>query len=341
MTNKQKEIKMRRKYIPVSILLALLSIVAFALPDRASGVEYFLRADTVVVNLPGGVNVTMWGFALENAFGETSGTVVCPGPELVVPPGDNVLTIHLDNNLPEATSIVIPGLTATMTPVRRPDGRVRSFTHETPSGNSSAVDYTWNDVKPGTYIYHSGTHPGKQVQMGLYGVVRKSFSEDGSGGKVYENVDYDSQKVIFFSEIDPVLHEAVANEEYGPGLTVTSPIGYKAKFFLINGKVYVNGDTALPIGSPGQTILLRLVNAGLKTHAPMINGLETLVVAEDGKPYKYPEKRFSMTLPAMKTKDVLITPSAAGTYVLYDRRLYLTNSGSAPGGMYLKLSVND
>ena len=128
--------------------------------------------------MPDGVSVPMWGYALTDMT-FVPGTPSVPGPALTVPPGDTVLTIHLKNNLPEATSIVIPGQVAAMTPVwdngmsgARPSAsaRVRSFTHEALVGGGTA-DYTWSGVKPGTYLYHSGTHPQVQMQMGLYGAV--------------------------------------------------------------------------------------------------------------------------------------------------------------------------
>ena len=46
---------------------------------------------------------------------------------------------------------------------------MRSFDAETAAGGSGS--YTWTGVKEGTYLYHSGTHPQVQVQMGLYGAL--------------------------------------------------------------------------------------------------------------------------------------------------------------------------
>ena len=85
----------------------------------------------------------------------------------------------LSTQVPEPTSLVIPGQLATMTPVwfepgsavtysgARPAGnvtaRVRSFTHEAPPGGSA--DYLWPSLRPGTYLYESGTHPQVQVHF--------------------------------------------------------------------------------------------------------------------------------------------------------------------------------
>src|SRR5512145_2931627 len=170
---------MKNQLLPMnrfSQAILLAGLVAAAAP--ASAVEYWLRAEPVNVTMPDGVSVPMWGYALTDMT-FVPGTASVPGPALTVPAGDPVLTIHLKNNLPEATSIVIPGQIATMTPVwdngmsgARPSAtaRVRSFTHEALVGGGTA-DYTWSNMKPGTCLYHSGTHPQVQVQMGLYGGV--------------------------------------------------------------------------------------------------------------------------------------------------------------------------
>ncbi len=108
---------MKNQLLPMSRLsqaLLLAGLVTAAAP--ASAVEYWLRADTVNVTMPDGVSVPMWGYALTDMT-FVPGTPSVPGPALTVPPGDTVLTIHLKNNLPEATSIVIPGQVAAMTPV--------------------------------------------------------------------------------------------------------------------------------------------------------------------------------------------------------------------------------
>ena len=89
----------------------------------------------------------------------------------------------------------------------------------------------------------------------------------------------------------------------------------------------------------GGTVLLRLLNAGLKSHAPTVHGLYMTVVAQDGFPYENPPQRFSLTLPALKTIDVVVTPTAAGTYGVYDRTLHLTNGTTLPGGMLTHLEV--
>lgn len=236
--------------------------------------------------------VTMWGYALEEDkdFTTLEGTVQVPGPVLTVPPDETTVTIHLFNNLPSfngsspPASIVIPGQIATMTPVRNQDGRIRSFTHETPYGTT--VVYTWTNFKPGTYIYQSGTHQAIQVQMGLYGCIKKDADER----KVYPDIPYDKEVIIFYSEIDPALHTAVATDDYGPTKDTTSTINYHPEYFLINGAPYPS-TPALPEVKATEQILMRFLNAGLETHVPLIQGLYMSIIAEDGNVLPYPKEQ--------------------------------------------------
>ena len=313
-----------------ALLMAGMALVA----GPAAAIEYHLRAEQAVLHMPDGHDVPVWGFALG------AGDVTVPGPTLTVPTGDSTLRIFLDNNLPVPVSIVVPGQIATMTPARHVggdyDGRVRSLTHETEPGNTVEQVYTWTGFRPGTFVYHSGTHPAIQVQMGLYGCVKK---DSGPGKTAYPGTPYDTEVVLLFSEIDPDLHDAVAAGDYGPDGSVTSPIDYSPQYFLINGRPYSPGATPIGAGWENGRILVRLLNAGLKTHAPVIYGHYVSVRAEDGYGYTYPRSQFSVLLPAMKTTDVLIRPPKAGTYAVYDRALSLTNGTASPGGMIARLAV--
>jgi len=320
-------------------LLLFLPMLMFLLGTSgvSSAAEYWLRAEPVTKTMPDGAVITMWGYALDldNSFTTlTDGVATVPGPVLTVLPGES-LTIHLYNNgLPEPVSIVIPGQTIAPTPVRNADGRVRSFTAETAPLTEGL--YTWASIKPGTYLYQSGTHPAVQVQMGLYGAMKN----DAALGQAYgATTAYDADALLLFSEIDPLLHIAVAMGNYGPGLGVTSTMDYEPKYFLINGEPFSYGVSAIPAGASGQRILLRFLNAGLKDHVAALQDLYMAILAEDGNLFPFLKNQYSMLLPAGKTMDAMITPAAPGYIPVYDRRLSLTNGTNSPGGLLTHLQV--
>jgi hypothetical protein len=173
--------------------------------------------------------------------------------------------------------------------------------------------------------------------MGLYGAVTSNAVDATvtTPAQAYAGINYDNQATLLYSEIDPALHAAVADDSYGTAPAMTSTFGYAPKYFLINGQPYPTNAVINPVasGGPGVT-LLRLLNAGLTTHVPMIQGTHWNLIAEDGKPYPFSPKQYTALLPAAKTMDVLLTADAGGaTYAIMDRRLNLSNNGLSDGGM--------
>ncbi|MGZ8243552.1 Ig-like domain-containing protein [Methylomagnum sp.] len=319
----------------------LASAVALAC-GNAVGAEHWLCAGTFNKILPDASSVAMWGYAdATNTVGHAcpangNAAYTSPGPRLTVLPGDaSGLTVHLRNNLPGETSLVIPGQTAAMTPVKWTsgpyNGRVRSFTHETPPGGTA--DYVWANPRPGSYAYQSGTHPQVQIQMGLFGAMTR----DQATNTAYTGVGYTTEVLQFYSEIDPALHAAVAGGGYGPAGGMTSTVNYNPKWFLVNGAPFVDPSPAtpatLPAGNVGGNTLLRFFNMGLRSHTLMLQGASMKLVAEDGRLQPVPHEQYSLMIGAGKTHDALFTPTAAGTFPLYER---MHNLSVGVGGGQMK-----
>ena len=340
----------------------------------AGAAEYWLQTGTTTI-----AGVPMWGYALcgsgSTAPAACSAPVTVPGPALTVPPGEG-LVVHLTNTLPEPTSLVIasqvkqegmqpvwfePATPSTAYSGARPAGnttaRVRSFDREAAPGGGTAT-YTWASLRPGTYLYSSGTHPQVQVQMGLYGAMTK---DAGTGKVAYSsaetNVVYANQVTLLYSEIDPAMHRAVAAGTFGTGSGPGSTLDYQPKYFLINGMPFPAPDLdpiaiptlAQPTGGvpAGSSLLLRFLNAGLRSHVPTINGQYWKVVAEDGNPVPFlsnPRQQYTAFLPPGKTLDVLLSPVNASTDAVvkvpvFDSRYYDTTNASPNGGMQFRLAV--
>lgn len=311
--------------------------------------------------------VPKWGYALcgTTSFAGCSTAVASvPGPQLVVPAGDTSgLTIHLRNSLPTVgpsvpsmTSIVIPGqrddaMVPTMfDPVASPHGageparvRMRSFTYETQQGPGNEQNYVWSTLKPGTYLYHSGTQAQVQVQMGLYGAVVKDTTA-GTVNEAYAGQAYNSQSTLLFSEIDPALHAEVAGSTYGIPGHPASTINYQPKYFLMNGVPYSASTLPIAAGQAGQRVLLRLLNAGLESHVPTLLGGHFQVIAEDGNVLAHARDQYETLLAAGKTMDAIWVPAVTGTYPIYDRRNrqgMLAKLEIGPGAAAAPIAVSD
>ena len=342
---------MSTKTFKLSASVALTLAAVLLAPTKVAAAEYYLKASAFDMPDPnGGADIRMWGYSTCDAGFANCSAPSVPGPALSVPVGDSVLLVHLSNSLAVPTSLVVNGLSKAMSPVFSTDAqgrrRVRSFDAETDAGGTQ--DYNWPNVQPGTYLYQSGTQPQVQVQMGLYGALAKNAVEalPTAPAQAYAGVPYDSQATLIYSEIDTALHAAIAAGTYGipcPATepdcgNITSTFNYVPSYFLINGKPYQVGAPVIEpvagLNTPqGNVSLLRMLNAGLTTHVPMVQGAYWDIVAEDGKPYPFKAKQYTALLPAAKTLDLVLTRTPGVTYAIMDRRLGLSNSGQANGGM--------
>lgn len=339
--------------------------------------------------------IPMWGFVLTGTGAGCgfSGGGGPNRPSVVVPTitaaEGSYLNVHLQNNLAggstaytEPVSISIPGQTffgsdapgspgptwtdGTTGPRQSPAQRVRSFTVEAPLGSGgpgATITYAFGPLRAGTYLLQSGTHPGVQVQMGL---VAALVVQPASPGRAYPDPSsaFDGELTLLFSEIDPAFHAAVASGEYGPNPNgedpppagwVTSPIDYHPKYFLVNGAPYRNGPPFATV--PGNSrLLLRFLNAGLDTKAPVAGGRYQSVIAEDGNFYSVsgslsggargtcpaPRVQTTILLAAGKTVDAIVsTPPGSGnnSLAVYDRRGNVSNAGAWPGGLMARINI--
>src|SRR5438445_3700117 len=295
-----------------------LAASVFLLASGASFAQQVnLTAAQTSVTLPDGSTVPMWGYSCSaaavapaacaalnpNAPAGTWSPVV-----ITVPAG--ALTLSLQNSLPPSvpeTSLVIVGQLGaglgTMAhyvpspthatqfatwpiagagtgPTNSPapqGNRVQSFA--TPVAVGAMGTLTWNNLKPGTYLIESGTHPSIQGPMGLYGIlVVTTAPTSGTAGCAYPGatagtcaVSYNAEIPLLLSEIDPVQNDAVSaavNAAYfsetlvwsgQPGgcgnpsyvVSASTPacyppaVNYTPLYYLVNGVAFNNKSSAI------------------------------------------------------------------------------------------------
>jgi hypothetical protein len=369
--------------------------------SSAATIPVNLTAQRMKATLPDGASVPMWGYCTTGACT----TAWAPGPTITAAPGDT-LQINLTNSLPVPTSIVILGQlggglgsparmsspahppqtfttfvgNAAADPAFTPPpqlDRAQSFSTQVTAGGTTQL--TWNNLRPGSYVYETATLPSLQAPMGLYGVliVTQSPVQANAGtntafasGNAYPaaNILYDTDATLLFSEIDPVqnmqvdaaaLAGANVNTRFNdPSCAATAcypaAVNYTPTYFLINGQAYDKTSpqkSAYAVASGGSAssgnVLLRMLNAGLRTHIPSVVGLSMSLVAEDGNVAPGNHKiQNEVLLTAGKTHDVIVNPAASAgvftpaTFSLFDRQLSLTTANSPDGGQQGYLVVN-
>jgi hypothetical protein len=244
-------------------------------------------------------------------------------------------------------------------------------------------------LKPGTYLIESGTHPSIQGPMGLYGILVVTAAPtqlagvETAAGTAYPNVSYDTEVQVLFSEIDPVQNNSVQAAVTTSGFSETMvwsgqpggcgnpgsasyhqcyppAVNYTPLYYLVNGVGFdkTHGSNSLFISNPAQTltttgsVLVRMVNAGLRMHVPAIVGAQTGnpavpgfgLIAEDGNPLPGVTRvQNEVFMAAGKTYDVKINvPASTATALpIYDRELSLSGNGTEhDAGMLAYFKIN-
>ncbi len=271
------------------------------------GTSFQLVAKQDRITLGDGDSVLMWGFALGN------GRMQYPGPTLIVNQGDTI-TVNLSNALPATAgnvSILFPGHD-----VAASGGVAGALTREAPPDGTTTVTYTFTASRPGTYVYHSGTRPDLQVEMGLLGVivVRPTSPTPNSAcppvpdghnagpdpslcvgtkfGYDHEDTAYDREFLIVMTDMDPRVHRLV---EFGRMDEIDTTNFFQTVWFA-NGRNFpdtiANAQVpwlptqpynAIFLMHPGERLLVRLVTLGRDPHPLHFHGNHIRVIARDGR----------------------------------------------------------
>lgn len=268
---------------------------------------FTLTTKSGTIMLPDDNTMFMWGFA------EGDRPFQHPSPVLCVNQGDTV-TIILKNTFDVDVSIMFPGqenVLANGVPVQPQydgvTGELTSLTNVAPA-NGGSVTYQFVANSPGSFIYQSGTNPDIQVRMGLFGaiVVNPAIEADPAyAGRNFANnrldSEYNEEFLIFFSEIDPYLNQAVER-----GLTFDFT-NYHPRYWLINGRgfpdtIAPNYASWLPNQPYGSLVrvhpydevhnplpsLERFINVGSEIVPMHPHGKNAVVINQDGRAVEGP-----------------------------------------------------
>ncbi len=160
--------------------------------------------------------------------------------------------------------------------------------------------------------------------------------------------------------VQAVLCKKVDGSAASNGACYPPAVNYTPLFYLINGSAFDKTNPSASLYAPNPstgvtgTVLVRLVNAGLRMHVPAIVGSQTgagaagfSLIAEDGNVLPgTPRVQSEVFMAAGKTYDVAInavnTPTAATTaFPIFDRELSLSgNSIARDAGMLAYINVN-
>jgi FtsP/CotA-like multicopper oxidase with cupredoxin domain len=295
----------KSRALPLLAALAVCVTVGGAGPAMAVPAGINLCAAAGTTALPT-ATVPVWRFS-ENAgtCGAVSGAAASPIIEVNV---NDVVTVNVDSSaLPtghEAT-FEVPGFKVT---------------------SPATGQFTFTPDRAGTFVYQSSADGGRQMAMGLYGVlvVRASGAASPWIRPACSGVATVSEDcVLMLSALDP---------DFNATPDTFDMRFYHATWWLLNGTAHPNTPNISPPVAGG-TLLLRYANAGYDNTSMMLLGAHEKVVARGGFPLTNPMMASTETIPAGGTEEAEITSFPAGGLALYNRNLHVTNGSDWPGGM--------
>lgn len=277
---------MKHKAYRSTLIVAFLLVVAAGAQAGIQGVvgqEFTLTAKSGYLSTPDGNSIFFWGYA------NGDGTAQYPGVTLIVNE-DQPVTVTLNNTLDVPVSIVFPG----QSNVTAVGGTAGLLANEVANGET--VTYSFTPTEPGTYLYHSGTRPELQIEMGLVGalIVRPTGFDPMAPKAYHENgSEYDREFLFLLTEMDPVVHDLV---EQGRIDEVDNTQYWPVNWF-INGRcapdtmfppfadwLPTQPYNCMPMIYPGERMLMRMIGAGRDQHPFHHHLNHGTIIAQDGRP---------------------------------------------------------
>lgn len=240
---------------------------------------------------------------------------IVPGPTIRVQNGERV-RIRFTNNLPVETTVHWHGIG-----VPNSEDGVPGITQKAiEPGEEYTYEFTARPAgEPdggGTFLYHSHVDEDRQMSVGLAGTFIIDPPQPGPR--------YDTEETI-------VVSEWTADAASGRTRGVMEMEGMLPNFFTFNGKSFP--DTEPIEVEAGETVLLRLVNAGQFEHPLHLHGTAFRVVARDGHPTSDQGLRDAITLASGERADISFElPPGKWAFHCHIGH-HLTNDGEGPGGL--------
>lgn len=269
------------------------------LVDGITGTAFTLTAREGHISGPEGNNIYIWGLADGAALKPQY-----PSPTIILNQGQTV-TITLVNQLPPKynmpVSLVFPGQVNVTSVGGSQDG---PLAREAINGGPP-VTYTFTASQPGTYLYNSGSRPDLQIELGIVGaiIVRPTGFDPGTPAtwKAYNDTapagqradsGFDTEFLFLLTEMDDAVHTLVEQNRMAElDMSKWWPV-----YWFINGRAAPDTMSpanasylptqpydCMPIFSPGDRVLMRVVGAGRDPHPFHHHGNNSLVIAQDGR----------------------------------------------------------
>ncbi|MBM7647844.1 FtsP/CotA-like multicopper oxidase with cupredoxin domain [Bacillus ectoiniformans] len=218
-----------------------------------------------------------------------------PGSQIRVKQGEQ-LKINLKNELSEPVTIHWHGL-----PVpNNQDGIPGVTMNAVQPGKTFTYEFT--AAVPGTYWYHSHQESVNQIDKGLYGTLIVEENQEKAdrdytlvldewiSNPEMANMEMGNENMegMDHSGMDMGESEGDMKDMHSSGMNMESHDMSMYDLYTINGK---SGESVSPLTvKKGETVKLRLVNAGYMSHKIHLHGHKFKVTSSDGQPIENPDE---------------------------------------------------
>jgi FtsP/CotA-like multicopper oxidase with cupredoxin domain len=292
-----------------------------------------------VIKMPDGKQIYVFGYT-----DDPHGHAKVPAPPIVVNENDTVNITLINDKDPtkskysagDGHTIHLHGLDLSSTydgdPMTVPPHTVNGEIITTPIPEDSGTQpiegpvmegqrFTYHFIANhvGTYWYHCHVDVQEHVQMGMYGAI--VVQPVGSSNQAYlDTPTFNKQYTFVLSEMDSTGHQIDYNNIYNNG-PVMNWTHYQPDYFLINGKAYpatlTDPNTSITC-KPGQTILLRFVDAGSEVRTISFPGLHPQIIATDGRKLDNPYTEDTLRIGPAERYDLILHLDHTGQFMIHD-----------------------
>ncbi|WP_126555106.1 multicopper oxidase domain-containing protein [Dictyobacter kobayashii] len=296
------------------------------------------------MKMPDGQRIYVIGYT-----DKPQGAAQVPGPAIVVDQGDtvNVTVINdkasLSNNFPNAAGNLTTAPLQTVDGLQLPselDKEIGAGPIAKSGQNWQKVSYHFVAQQPGSYLYHDATP--MHAQMGLYGAL--TIKPKGILSRAYPGAPpYNKEYTFVLSDMDSDAHKSTY-DNLTKGSAAVDWTKYHPNYFFINSKVWpdtmMDSNDSLNV-TVGQTVLVRLINAGSEVHMMHTHGHHFQVIGANGQKLAHPYYKDTLMLAPGETADISLFLNKPGRYMFHDHiEANTTNNGVYPGGMMTMININ-
>jgi len=253
----------------------------------------------------GATTLEVWGFSDT----ETSSTEnkIIPGTTIYAEEGKTV-TVSVKNNLNTIHDFNF---------VTLPTDEITSSTNK-PIEVSETITFTITPKKSGIYLYEDSLNNGVNRSLGLFGVMIVRPATE-LGNLVWPGGPGFNKEVLWvISDMDyPNWNQVAINN----GADKVDTTKYKANYFLMNG---MNGFQAMSddlntniTGNVGETILVRIANAGQYSQSLHFHGSHFQVISRNGNRLNEFVYQDTINMKPKETAMVLYTIDQVGHYPMH------------------------